>query len=208
MNNEKLWSGEFGNMYIKRNNYDVDNLDQLYVKNIGISRTELNSIFLKEVDRGIKILEVGSNIGLQLQSLQKMGFSNLFGVEINKEAIVECNKRSKDIYIVYGLASDIPFKDGFFDLVFTSGLLIHIPPPCLNIVLKEIYRCSNQYIWGYEYFGNECEEVLYRGELGVLWRNNFSQRYMDILNLITVKEQKINYVQQSQTDVMFLLRKI
>jgi len=53
----------------------------------------------------------------------------------------------KRINIIHGVADDIPFKDGYFDMVFTSGVLIHISPGNINRVLDEIYRCSREYIW-------------------------------------------------------------
>jgi len=40
---------------------------------------------------------------------------------------VERSKQNlKNIDILQGSAFDVPFKDGFFDLVFTSGVLIHL----------------------------------------------------------------------------------
>jgi len=116
--------GEFGKKYTDRNILTLDELDEMYRKKIGVSRTELNNLFIGGLDRSIKILEVGSNIGNQLLLLQKMGFKNLYGIEINSYAVEFSKSRTKNIInIIQGSAFDIPFKDKYFDLVFTSGLL-------------------------------------------------------------------------------------
>jgi len=76
-------------------------------------------------------------------------------------------------------ADDIPFKDGYFDMVFTSGVLIHISPGNINRVLDEIYRCSREYIWGFEYYADDYTEVNYRGHESLLWKTNFPKLYLD-----------------------------
>ena len=35
-------------------------------------------------------------------------------------------------------------RQAAFDLVFTSGVLIHIAPDDLSIIMGEIYRCTSQ----------------------------------------------------------------
>lgn len=142
----KNWAGAFGNEYNERNNMTLEEMDLLYRKNYGISKTELNETFLRDIDRSLNILEVGTNIGNQLLCLQKMGFSNLTGIELQRIAVELAKKRTKNIDIIQGSAFDIPFKDDYFDLVFTAGVLIHIHPSDIKVAMKEIHRCSRKYI--------------------------------------------------------------
>lgn len=118
------------------------------MKRYGKTRSEINRVFLENLEKDIRILEVGSNIGLQLDLLQKMGFKYLYGIEINEEAIEISKQLTRNIFITKGSAFDIPYKDNYFDLVFTSGVLIHIAPQDIKEALKEIYRVSKKYIWG------------------------------------------------------------
>lgn len=202
------WAGDFGEKYIERNSFSLSDLDKLYEEKYGITRTLLNEEFLNGLDPSIKILEVGSNIGLQLALLQKMGFENLYGIEINKKAIELSKKFTKGINIIWGSAFDIPFKDEYFDIVFTSGVLIHINPHDIEKVLKEIHRCSSEYIWGFEYFSEEYTEILYRGHKNLLWKANFTQLYLQMFgNLELLKVKYIKYLKDENIDVMFLLRK-
>lgn len=50
-----------------------------------------------------------------------MGFNNLYGIEINNYAIELSKSRTNNINIIQGYAFGIPFKDEYFNLVFTSG---------------------------------------------------------------------------------------
>ena len=133
----KSWMGKFSAEYTERNNLSLEELDSLYIKNYGITRTALDNEFLEDaIMSSSRILEVGSNIGTQLLLLQKLGFYNLYGIELQSYAVELSKQRTKEINLIQGSAFNIPFKDGFFDLVFTSGLLIHISPSDIHRVLR------------------------------------------------------------------------
>lgn len=204
----KKWAGQFGKDYTDRNPQSTEELDRLYKDNYGITRTELNESFLGNLDRNIKILEVGSNIGLQMVFLQKMGFKNLYGIEINEHAVELSKKLTKNINIIQGSAFDLPFKNNCFDLVFTAGVLIHLNPKDIEKVLREIHRCTKKYIWGFEYYADRYMEVEYRRNKNLLWKANFSKLYLDSFNdLELLKERKMKYLNNANIDVMFLLQK-
>jgi pseudaminic acid biosynthesis-associated methylase len=203
-----MWMGDFGKEYTDCNALTVERMDELYKKNYGVSGTELFEEFMNGLERSIKILEVGSNIGNKLLVLQRMGFKNLYGIEINSYAIERAKANTKGINIVQASAFDIPFKDGYFDLVFTSGVLIHIAPADIKRALKEIYRCSREYIWGFEYYADSYTEVRYRGNDNLLWKTDFAGLYLNSFeDLDLVKEKKLKYIENENVDTMFLIRK-
>ena len=111
----KKWASEFGKMYTDRNPHTIEEMDEIYKKQYGITRTELNLMFLNDFDRGIKILEIGSNVGTQLQGLQKIGFTNLYGIELQQYAVELSKQYTKNVNLIQGSVLDIPFKDNFFD---------------------------------------------------------------------------------------------
>lgn len=160
------------------------------------------------MDHATRILEVGSNIGNQLFCLQKMGFTSLYGIELQSYAVELAKSRTKGINLIQGEASDILFKDGFFDMVFTSGVLIHISPSSLPSVLNEIHRCTRNYIFGFEYFSDVTLEIPYRGNSDLLWKANFAGKYMELFDDVRLlKEEHIKYLQNENIDTMFLLQK-
>lgn len=137
-----------------------------------------------------------------------MGFQNLYGIEINSYAIELSKSRTKNINIIQGSAFDIPFKGEYFDLVFTSGLLIHIAPSDIEVVIQEIHRCTKEYIWGFEYYADKHTEIVYRGKKNLLWKANFPRLYLDLFgDLELVKEKRLKYLNNDNIDIMFLLKK-
>lgn len=213
-NNSKqtqVWSSEFGVEYTDRNLMTIEEMDAMYEKRYGVSRREMNRQFVGDLPKDIRILEVGSNIGLQLLFLQEMGFKSLYGIELSRYAVELSKSKTKNINIIQGNALSIPFKDSYFDLVFTSGLLIHINPKALRIVLKEIHRCSNSYIWGFEYFAEQYTQIKYREAKetsDLLWKANFHRIFLNqFRDLEIVRAKFFNYTDSENKDVMFLLRK-
>ncbi|MDP8298561.1 MAG: methyltransferase domain-containing protein [Candidatus Tantalella remota] len=205
---EKKWSGDFGEKYIRRNEFDTAALDREYKKMYGVTARSLGEEFLGELDRDIKILEVGSNIGNQLLLLQKMGFKNLYGIEINPTAVEKAKERTKGVNLIQGSAFDIPFKDKYFDMVFTAGVLIHISPADIQKALKEIYRCSSKYIWGYEYYSDKHEEIGYRGSGEMMWKGDFPGMYTKMFpGTKLVKKRFLDYLDYDNTDVMYMLKR-
>lgn len=204
----KEWMGAFGEEYTDRNALTLKEMNELYRKCCGITRTELNKLFVGDLARSIKILEVGSNIGNQLLLLQKLGFKSLYGIEINTYAVEFSKSRTENINIVQGSAFDIPFKDSYFDLAFTSGLLIHIAPSDIEVVMQEIHRCSRDYIWGFEYYADKYTEIVYRGKKNLLWKANFPRLYLDLFgDLELAKEKPLKHLNDNNIDIMFLLKK-
>lgn len=201
------WDGEFGEEYTKRNRSDVDGVDQLYNERYGISRTEMLKRTLDDLDRDIRILEVGTNIGSQLKCFQEIGFERLYGIDVQRKAIKEAHKNRPELDVIYGDASDIPFKNDFFDLVFTDGVLIHIPPDIIDDVMDEIDRVSSKWIYGLEYYSEEYQEVNYRGNSELLWKADFPSLYKEGRNVNEVTVNYLDYQGNENVDVEFLLSK-
>jgi len=202
------WTGQFGKEYTDRNALSIKETEILYSKNYGILRSEMNAEFIGRLDRNMRILEVGSNIGIQLLYLQQTGFQNLYGIEINDYAVELSKSTTNGISIIRGSAFDIPFKDGFFDLVFTSGVLIHIAPQDIDGVMDEMYRCTTKYIWVFEYFAEAYTQVKYRGNTDLLWKTNFAGLFLKrFSDLKLVNERHYKYLSDENIDTMFLLQK-
>ena len=205
---EKFWATEFGDEYTERNLYNTpDLLDEFYKKTFGISRSEMNFEFLNDIKID-KILEVGCNIGNQLNLLQDQGYKNLYGIDIQPYAVEKAKEFTKGINIIAGSIFDIPFKDNYFDLVYTAGVLIHISPNDIKKAMREIYRASKKYIWGYEYFNEEYKAIKYRDNPDRLWKGNFVKMYRELFpDLVLVKEKMYPYIEGGNIDTMYLLKK-
>ena len=208
---ENFWAGAFGTEYSRRNSFDFEGWNAWYLENFGKSKEAINHEFLTDLPRDARILEVGCNVGQQLHCLQRMGFTNLYGVELQPSAVEECHRRFPDLNVIVGSGFDLPFKDAFFDLVFTNGVLIHIAPDHLPKIMSEVYRCTGKYIWGFEYYSETVKEIPYRGNRNVLWKANYRKMYLDAFSLLAeAKVVDYPYISEAHVgnvDQMFMLVK-
>ena len=201
------WAGQFGREYTDRNASSLEGMEVLSRSDFGKTRSDQNEQFLQGVDRSARILEVGCNIGNQLLCLQRMGFNDLWGIDIQEYALRLAIRRTDSIDFALASALDIPFEDGSFDLVFTSGLLIHIGPSDILRAMTEIHRCSRSYIWGSEHYADEDEEISYRGHRNLLWNRNFARLYIDSFGDLSLINETLFPRLGDGMNTMFLLEK-
>ena len=125
-------------------------------------------------------LEVGSSIGRNLVALR--GFvKEIHAIEPNAEAVrlARDNPVLEGVDIREGDGFELPFADDSFDLVFTSGVLIHVAPEDLYLIVKEIVRVARHYVLCVEYFSHEPVQVPYRGREGYLFKRDFGRFYLE-----------------------------
>ena len=206
----KVWTGKFGRDYTERNRFaDDEAFNALYVERYGQSRDAINQDWLSDIPRDSRVLEVGANIGNQLRALRRIGFRRLFGIELQRYCVEEAKRLNPEADIVEGSAFDIPFKDGFFDLVFTNNVLIHIAPGDIGAVLEEIHRVSRRWIWGFEYYAPEFTVIPYRGREDLLWKADYAALFRERFpGLKSLREQVIDCLDEPEkSDKLYLLEK-
>ena len=204
---QNLWKGSFGDSYIKRNS-SLDQINEVYKKLTGVTQEEIIYEFFNPLKRDISIIELGCNIGLKLSILKKMGFVNLTGVEINKNALKEAQKNNPEINFIQSSIEEFNPNQEKFDLVYTAGVLIHISPPSINRIIKKMIDLSRNYIFGSENFSENLVEVNYRGNTESLWKQNFPALFQkQSPDLQLIKEKKINYLDENLVDVTYLFSK-
>ena len=164
---ESLWQGQFGDSYTTRN----------------ASAAEGRLPFWKELTSSIQVgsvLEVGCNLGANLRWLAELlPPHQVYGVDINHSALAEVRRVLPTVNAVWAKARELPFRDRFFDLVYTTGVLIHQAPDAVEDVMREIVRCSNRYVLAGEYYAETLTEVPYRGEEGSLYKMDFGATYLE-----------------------------
>lgn len=188
---EKLWGGEFGHDYVARN------------ANAAEGREPFWSTTLKEFPAK-RVLEVGCNLGGNLRWIAKtVEPRQVFGVDVNEKALTELRAAVPGVNAITAEARNLPFRDGWFDLVFTSGVLIHQPPDTLPLVMSEIVRCSRRWVLCAEYFSAEPTEVAYRGQTGALFKRDFGGDYARLFPELVLKKQGFLKKEDGWDDVTF-----
>jgi pseudaminic acid biosynthesis-associated methylase len=169
------WAGEFGDAYVARNPATEQNV-RLRLRALAPILARLDGAPPRA------ILECGCNVGLNLRALRQLTDAELFAVEPNRSAR-ESVLRDAVLdagHLVEGSLSALPFGNESMDLVFTSGVLIHVPPAQLTGALHEVHRVSRRYVLAIEYFSPRPEAVTYRGHEGLLWKRDFGGAYLDL----------------------------
>lgn len=166
---ETFWAGDFGNEYLKRNR--------------GADLVASNAAFFSQVLRktvGVRsILELGSNIGLNLMALRQLApATELAAVEINENAAAELRKNVPSVTVFNQSILDF-HSDASWDLTFTKGVLIHIAPEALPQVYETLYGRSSRYILVAEYYNPAPVEVPYRGHSGKLFKRDWAGDLLD-----------------------------
>jgi len=205
---EKFWKDEIGEVYIATNTFTPEEHDALYLDMYGIEYTKLAEVFLMGVPKDTSILEVGCNVGNILLVLKSLGFTNLSGIELNPKAVEIARQRLPDAAISVGNALQIEKADNSYDLVFTSGVLIHIAPENVEQAIKEIHRVSKKFIWGLEYYAEELTTIHYHGNTDRLWKRDFVSLFTSLFpSLKVLKKAIFPYRTEKIEDCMFLFEK-
>jgi len=174
---EKLWSSEFGDDYVERNRAAGDTRGPFWQKTL----TELDAQ---------NVLEVGCNVGANLRWIATLRPpQQVYGVDINLKALNELRRSLSDVNTIWSPGRELPFRDRWFDLVFTMGVLIHQPESTLPMVMSEIVRCSRCYVLCGEYFAEQTTEVPYRGQSGALFKRNYGRIYQELFPKLRLLQQ-------------------
>ena len=166
---ERLWESGFGDDYVERN------------RGAGESRQAFWRAILSEFSGVQSVLEVGCNLGANLRWIAaQLSPQLVYGVDINIKALIELRRGFPEINGLWSPARELPFRDRWFDLVFTMGVLIHQPESTLPLVMSEIMRCSRRYVLCGEYYAEQTTEVPYRGQKGALFKRDYGRIYREL----------------------------
>ncbi len=190
---EKLWAEEFGNAYVERN------------RAAGDSRASFWQAILAEFPAR-RVLEVGCNVGGNLRWIASfMPPQQVYGVDINLKALDELHQNLAGVNAFWSPARELPFRDGWFDLVFTMGVLIHQPESTLPLVMAEIVRCSRRYVLCGEYYAEQTTEVAYRNQPGALFKRGYGRIYQELFPELQLRKQGFLSREEGWDDVTYWL---
>lgn len=169
------WRGPAGESYIERNPVTpqaVEARRRLW--------SEITNHMLPACPKSV--LEVGANIGLHLRGLkaQLPGGVRYFATEPNQQARERLiDDGVVDQWDVYESLQMSEARLGGCDLIYTSGVMIHVEPSRLLDFCRTIHSNAKRWIVAIEYFNQTPVEIEYRGEMGRLFKRDFGGFYLD-----------------------------
>ncbi|MDB5099446.1 MAG: methyltransferase type 11 [Cyanobacteria bacterium RYN_339] len=190
---EGLWAGEFGEAYVERNKEAAKGRDAFW--QMLLAKYPVTSA-----------LEVGCNLGGNLTWVsQHVPPCQTYGVDINEHALARLHEALPHVNAIWAPARQLPFRDQWFQLVFTAGVLIHQPSESLPLVMAEIVRCSKRYVLCMEYFAQDVVEVPYRGHEGALFKRDYGGLYQMLFPELKLVEQGFLTKDQGWDDITWWL---
>lgn len=171
---EKFWIGQFGKDYIQRNQSEG-----FLKSNIALFKNILKSA------KGVNtVLELGSNVGINLEALKFNSPDILLdAVEINTTAAKMLEEKGICRNVFNQSLSSFKTQETY-DLVFTKTVLIHLNSIELPTAYDILYKSSSRYILLAEYYNPVPDAVIYRGHHNKLFRRDFcselTERYPDL----------------------------
>lgn len=187
-----------------QDNYIINLLNTEYKNKYGISRDEIVREYFSFLSYDVRILEVGCHLGAQLSVLKEHGFKDLWGIENDSNVISKAKMLAKDVNIINASLTEMPFKDNYFDLVFTSGILVDFTEQeKLLQAMNEIIRVSKKYIFGLESFDTD---FVSENEINVLSVREYFECFKEFdPKLKLIQERFMPYKDEDKMDVIYLL---
>jgi SAM-dependent methyltransferase len=94
------------------------------------------------------ILEVGCGYGKLLRALRHRLDVPLSGIDFSPTQLEHARRYlgpEGAIELLLGCAERLPFPDGSFDMVVTSAVILHNPPPAAERIRREILRVARRF---------------------------------------------------------------
>lgn len=166
------WTGEFGREYLERNQVDP-------ATRVDWFRRTLRPLGLASA------CEIGANKGHNLIAIERALGQRVItqGVEPSADARAQAH----GVAVMEGTVYDIELLTDSYDLVLSSGLLIHIPDERLDDALREMHRVARRFLLAIEYHAEQDTEVEYRGLDGMLWRRDYGAHYLRLFPSLRVR---------------------
>lgn len=169
---EKFWSGEFGNGYVDRNNSPRE----------VSGNVALFSEIMKRTSDVHSMIEFGSNIGENLKAIRTL-FPNIecSAIEINHKAAEMLRNDPffvEKVHVNETSILEYEAKDKY-DFVLIQGVLIHINPNVLEDVYEKLYESASHYICIAEYYNPSPVAIDYQGNVDRLFKRDFAGEFMD-----------------------------
>jgi SAM-dependent methyltransferase len=127
--------------------HGYDKYDKLNAEHASVLFKEVQSV----LEKNKSILDLGCNCGYMLDGLKKIGYKNLSGIDICKNAI-EYGKKKFDlagVELTVGSQEEVlprlVSQKRIFDLVYSCGASVSLVHPSFDVI-RHICRLSHKYV--------------------------------------------------------------
>jgi trans-aconitate methyltransferase len=187
------WRGDFGNAYTERNIVEPASRKNWFGKNIP--------------DDVRSVCECGANAGHNLVAID-MARPDIWTVGVEPNASARARAAEAGVQLEAGDIYSLSPGAVPFDLVFTSGVLIHVPPHRLDGALSNLYAMSAKYLLAIEYRRDADTMIEYRGYRDMLWAADYGAHYQRLFPAVElIGEGELTEADGFKDSYYWLLRK-
>ena len=90
---------------------------------------------------GMRVLDIGCGTGNHTDLFQKLTQVEVYGIEPSAGMLAKARQKNEHIIFKTGQADSIPFGDNFFDFVYMTDVIHHLPD--IKAMFVEIWRVLN-----------------------------------------------------------------
>jgi len=165
---ERFWLQTYADRYIERNNsFDFE---------LGLKAWRR---MLAEAGPIGSVLECGCNIGRNIAFLEELlPQAKKSIIELADKPFQTVTSRFELDRAFNGSILNSNFEPTSFDLVFTSGVLIHIHPDEVVANMRKMFDYSRRYILIAEYFNRTPVMIEYQGQRDRLFKSDFGKTFV------------------------------
>ena len=140
---------------------------------------------IARVNKLSSVLELGCNSGGNLlYIIKKVPNIQAVGLDICENALAHGKKEGNRAQLLAGSIYDLSrFEKNSFDMVFTSCVLIHIPPEKIKGIIKEMKRISKFFTIHMEHHSEEECVTRYHNDNPHRWAHNYIKAYDGALKI-------------------------
>ena len=212
---EKQWHGKLGNEYVENNSAFFTNEELFENKHKDETVYSVYQQMFGDLDRNYTILEVGCNVGHKLERLRWMGFKNLYGLDVNEEAIKVGRELYPEINFFQTSFDDYNTAEQF-DIVMTNYAAIHVSPKNFEEFTDALCTLSRKYVFMMEFDKERAPNSLFHEMIKWLGKNNicwkrpmdkiFDKERLD-LSMYEIRHLKLPRVEDENFDGAYLWEK-
>jgi len=168
---ESFWRDQYAREY-RENNQSFD-------RDLGVAGWKE---MLRKAEVVRTILECGGNVGRNIGFLEIcLPDAKKSLIELSPEAFQTATSAHALEHAFNGSILDSNLPTGYFDLVFTCGVLIHIHPDLLVANLEKMLAYSSKYLLIGEYFNRTPVMLEYHGQANKLFKRDFGKLALERL---------------------------
>jgi len=153
-----------------------------------------------DLDKDSSFLEIGCNIGRNINNLYDMGFTDISGIDILKYAIGQAETRYPDADLQVASVLELPYENDTFDVVYSVGVLMHINPTDIQTAMSEMVRVLKPggVIWGYEEYAESYKDQNWRDSRNA-WMAPFEEIFRKKVGGLTTNEKYTRVIDSNIT---------